>query len=224
MSADSLQPQAPSKAKLSIESPNWSFEPFWPGVRLIATVVGGTVSLTDDEGADVTPNHAEAAAALADAIYAEAAIIDGIWTAQPFLGAASAERWAHGLDEDGDEPVEIDPLELETRRAFVAVDLLELDGTSLLDVPYQERRRLLGSVVREDGHVRVTPAVKVPVNSWFMAWRTNGFQRALAKQVNSRYLPGRINSDWVIIPLRADIPRATTRLVWKGRKTKQITD
>jgi len=224
MSADILQPQAPSKAKLSIESPNWSFEPFWPGVRLIATVVRGSVTLTDAEGAEVTDTHAEAVTALADAIYAETAAIDGIWTAQPFLGAASAERREAMLDEDSDEPVELAPAELETRRAFVAVDLLELDGTSLLDVPYQERRRLLGSVIREDGHVRVTPAVKVPVNSWFMAWRTNGFQRALAKQVNSRYLPGRINSDWVIVPLRAELPRATTRLVWKGRKTKQITD
>ena len=38
--------------------------------------------------------------------------------------------------------------------AFVVVDLLWLDGTSLLDVPLLERRRLLESVVVESDLVR----------------------------------------------------------------------
>lgn len=218
MTAEPLKPQAPSTARVNIESPNWSFEPFWPGQRLIATVADGTVHLTDASGASADDAFAEAAAAIRDALLTDAAIMDGIWTAQPFLGAASTARW-----ESGEAPP-VEPAILETRRAFVAVDLLSLDDISLLEVPYQERRRLLASVIREDGHVRVTPAVKVPTNSWFHAWRANGFERTIAKQVNSRYIPGRINPDWVVIPLRAEFPRGTTRLFWKGRKPKQVVD
>ena len=55
------------------------------------------------------------------------AVVDGVWTALPFL--------AEQPDEE--------------RRAFVAVDLLELGGEPLLDVPLQERRRLLESIVDE---------------------------------------------------------------------------
>ena len=224
MTAEPLKPQAPSTARVSIESPNWAFEPFWPGQRFLATVTDGTVLLTDADGAQVNDSFAEAVAALRDAVLTDA-VIDGIWTAQPFLGAASAERWAAATaGTDGDEPPAVDLATLETRRAFVAVDLLSLDDTSLLDVPYQERRRLLASIIREDGHVRVTPAVKVPVNSWFHAWRTNGFKRAIAKQVNSHYIPGRINPDWVVVPLQAELPRGTTRLLWKPRKPKQVVD
>jgi bifunctional non-homologous end joining protein LigD len=224
MSAETLKPQAPSTARVSIESPNWAFEPFWPGQRFLSTVNDESVGLTDPDGADVADAFPEAVAALRDAVLTDA-VVDGIWTAQPFLGAASAQRWAATMGgTDGDEPPTIDPAFLETRRAFVAVDLLSLDETSLLDVPYQERRRLLASVIREDGHVRVTPAVKVPVNSWFHAWRANGFDRAIAKQVNSHYIPGRINPDWVVVPLQAELPRGATRLLWKPRKPKQVVD
>ena len=73
---------------------------------------------------------------------------------------------------------------------FVAVDLVELDGQSLVDVPYQERRRLLESVVREGEGLRLSPIVKHPVSAWLTGWREAGFTHYLARHQNSRYLAG----------------------------------
>ena len=82
--------------------------------------------------------------------------------------------------------------------SFVATDLLWLDGTSLLDVPLLERRRLLESVLVESDVVRVGAFVRPPIESWVDSWRAMGFAGLTYKAANSRYLPGEPNPDWVI--------------------------
>ena len=81
--------------------------------------------------------------------------------------------------------------------SFVATDLLWLDGTSLLDVPLLERRRLLESVLVESDVVRVGAFVRPPIESWVSSWRSMGFTGLTYKAANSRYLPGEPNPDWV---------------------------
>src|SRR4026209_1685809 len=146
-SPEPVLPQQATPAEVIINSVNWLFEPYWSGDRLIARLHAGRVTLTDEAGEPAGDHCAEAADELLTAIDADAAVIDGIWTAQPFVGDGSGVRqWAETLAEEGvEEPP--DPISMETRRAFVALDLVELDGQSLADVPYQERRRLLTSVV-----------------------------------------------------------------------------
>ena len=84
--------------------------------------------------------YRDLAEVLATSVDADQAILDGIWTAQPFLGHGSAaERWAEAIATEAGglpTPEAPDPEELETRRAFVVVDVLELDGQPLGDLPY----------------------------------------------------------------------------------------
>ncbi len=87
--------------------------------------------------------------------------------------------------------------------AFVAVDLLALDGRALLDVPLLERKRLLESVLVESELVRRTPFVRAPLGTWIATWRSIGFTGLAFKAANSRYVPGGRNNDWV----RAPMPR-----------------
>ena len=176
-----LLPQRATPADVVITSVQWLFEPYWSGDRLVARLQNGKVTLTDAAGEPAGPEHDEAAAELLAAIDADAAVIDGIWTAQPFVGDPS------GAPSN------------EKRRAFVAVDLIELDGQSLGDVPLQERRRLLDSVLGQNVRVRVSPAVRLPLQPWLDAWRGNGFTRYVAKHVNSRYRPGEQVEDWLIV-------------------------
>src|SRR5438093_334193 len=131
---------------------DWLFEPSWPGDRLLARLQDGRIWLTDAAGNAADAEFGEAASVLSEAIDADAAVVDGVWTAQPFIGnGQELSRRAQALVDDGlvDEPP--DPTELETRRAFVAIDLVELDGASLQEIPYAERRRLLESVMQESG-------------------------------------------------------------------------
>jgi hypothetical protein len=86
---------------------------------------------------------------------------------------------------------------------FVAIDLLWLDGESLLDVPLLERRRLLESVLAESDLVRRGVFVRPPIDAWVGSWRALGFAGLSYRGANSRYQPGRPSDDWVT----ASMPR-----------------
>lgn len=193
-------PQLASYSNAVVHSVEWLFEPCWKGDRLMARVEDGQVTLTDGFGKPADEAFAEAAEVLAPVVDADQALIDGIWTNQPFIGEGSAARHlADAIAEEGLQDELPDPIENEPRRAFVALDLVELDGQRLHDVPYLERRRLLASVIEEGVRVRVSPAVGQPIPHWVHAWRSNGFDFYIAKHVNSRYRPGEISEDWLQI-------------------------
>jgi ATP-dependent DNA ligase len=220
-------PQISTRTNAIITSVEWLFEPAWRGERLIARVHDEVVELNDRDGNPVEAAFPDACEVLATSVDADEALLDGIWTAQPFVGVGSAAyNLAETLAEEGLADEYPDPIENETRRAFVAIDLLELDGTLLHDVPYQERHRLLESVVDESVRVRVTPAVRVPVEHWLHAWRVSGFTHYVAKQVNSRYRPGEASDEWLEIPTeRHREPSMIGRLVGqRGPRQSKIGD
>jgi ATP-dependent DNA ligase len=183
-----ILPQRPLDERAEIASIEWLFGPDWPGVRLIACVAAGDVHVTDAAGQPMAAPEAEAA--LGRAITAPGAIVDGVWT-------------SHGIGDD--------------RSAFVGVDLLELDGESLLDVPFQERRRLLESVVEQGSQVRIGPLVKQPLSGWLSGWREAGFDHYLAWHQNARYHPGQQTEDWLRVPVEGTSTPGLLRRVIGGR-------
>ena len=224
---DPVFPQRVTVANAEVLSVDWLFEPHWPGDRLIARVERGRTTLNDELGKRMRPEiETEAAEVIGAAVRADQAVIDGVWTAQPFVGDGSlARNWAETIAQEGLSKELPDPLEAERRRAFVAIDLVELDGQPLHDVPFQERRRLLESVIDEGVQVRLSPVVKHPLGGWLIGWRTNGFTHYVAKHMNSRYLPGERNDDWLKLSLRADTPRGLVgRLVGTRDRIRRIRD
>ena len=197
-----LLPQRVTNANAEVASVDWLFEPCWPGQRLIARIDGEDVRLTDAHGEPAGDELYAAAALLRAAVTAGQAIVDGVWTAHPFLGEEDASRMA-----------------------FVALDLVELDGAWLFDVPFQERRRLLESVIDEDEQVRVSPVVRQPIGNWILGWRASGFSHYVAKHMNSRYEPGTRTDEWLKIPTR-DTPQHgfVGRLVGSRAKVRRIRD
>jgi ATP-dependent DNA ligase len=85
--------------------------------------------------------------------------------------------------------------------AFVAVDLVALDGETLVEIPLLERKRLLESVLVEGSLVRRTPYVRHPAGTFIVTWRSFGFGGLAYKAANSRYLPGATNDDWCMTPM-----------------------
>lgn len=176
-----MLPQQPIDDRVEIDSVEWIFQPDWPGLRLIARCEGGIVHLTDATGAPA--DDPGFATALGRALGTETATLDGVWTARGTV------------DEDGG-----------ALPAFVAIDLVELDGEALLDVPFQERRRLLESILPEGPAVRLGPIVKQPLGGWFAGWREAGFTHYLARHQNARYHPGAEDDSWLRIPIEAPGP------------------
>ena len=224
---DPVFPQRPTPANAEVLSVEWLFEPHWPGVRTMARVERGHVSLTDELGHPSDPALAnDAESVLATGVNADQAVVDGVWSAQPFVGDGSLARtWAETIEQEGLADELPDPLESERRRAFVAVDLVELDDQPLTDIPFQERRRLLESVIDEGVQLRLSPVVKHPLGGWLTGWRANGFTHYIAKHQNSRYVPGERNDDWLKLSLTAQAPRGMIdRLTGSREKVRRIRD
>lgn len=202
MMSEPLLPQLPTSANADVQSVDWLFEPFWPGRRLMVHFDGSRTDVTDEHGDAADDDLREVAPLVRAAVTAVRVVIDGVWTAQPFL------------DDD-----------VEPRMAFVALDMVELDGESLVDVPFQERRRLLASVIHEGVQVRVSPVVKQPIGGWLTGWRANGFSHYVAKHMNSRYAFGVRSDEWLKIPTR-DSPQHgfVGRLVGSREKVRRIRD
>jgi hypothetical protein len=86
---------------------------------------------------------------------------------------------------------------------LVCVDLLAIDGESLLDVPLLERKRLLDSALDENQLVRIGAYVRPPVDAWIGSWRSQGFRAVAYKDANGRYQPGSVAEGWAT----AQIPK-----------------
>ena len=189
-------------------------EPSWSGVRVLARFDGSNARLTDQDGVDCTTEFAEIAHAIAASALAGEFIVDGFLSVEPTqvdsvdpvgpIGApTSGQTMAQMLGgsriaqmveperrPDPDRPI-----------AFVAVDLLEIDGSKLLDIPLLERKRLLDGALKPADLVRITPFVRPPIGSYVATWRGAGFDGLAYKGANSRYLPNARNDDWSITPM-----------------------
>lgn len=191
-------------------------EPMWHGDRVTVTVSGDAIAVTDVDGAEVSDDVDDIVAQLRDAILADGVILDGYLTHQatpltgtlyligtelPTAGQMTSQLLvgrglsARAMTKVEDEPANVDksnPL------AFVAVDLLLVDGQALLDIPLLERKRLLESVLRESDLVRRGAYIRPPVDTWLASWRSLGFRELAYKAANGRYRPGAVNDTWAI--------------------------
>ena len=82
---------------------------------------------------------------------------------------------------------------------FVAVDLLRVDGTVLLDVPLLERKRLLESVIAPGPLLRVSEHVRPPADPWVATWKSMGLAGGILKAAYSRYHPSDDTVEWRLL-------------------------
>jgi len=203
-------------------------EPLWVGRRVLARIgPSEAATLTDEEGDEIV-TFVELRAEIAAANLAATLTVDGYLTSsvrdttgvatpdvsdgiaipgelgrQMILGGGGTGR-EERRDRIDASIARRAAMPDEARAAFVAIDLLELDGEDLLDVPLLERKRLLESALGESMHVRRTTMVRPPAATWFAQWRALGFVQMAFKAANGRYSPGVASRDWAIgrIPKR----------------------
>ena len=190
-------------------------EPSWDGIQVLAHFdleLGEPerpwLQLVDEDGDDLVVAYQDVATELRHAVLAVDAVIDGWLTTQatrsgegalvtPVLkpSAVSLLTGRPGtlvpaqLPKPTEEPV----------TAFVAVDLLRVDGQDLLGVPLLERKRLLEGVVRPSTLVRVSPFTRPPLSQWLATWKASGFSGAILKAANGSYEPGTVARDWAYV-------------------------
>ncbi|MCU1439839.1 MAG: ATP-dependent ligase [Rhodoglobus sp.] len=175
------------------DTTEWAFEMKWDGIRAIARVADGDVRLASRNGVDVTSTYPELQQ-LADAVDGDA-IIDGEIVAltksgRPDFGLLQRRM---GVTRKGD----VDRLMPSTPVHFMAFDMLELHGESLVKEEYDERRRVLEESVRSVGAIQVPPAFDGDIGAAMLTSRTLGLEGVLAKRRESTYSPGRRVRSWL---------------------------
>jgi hypothetical protein len=191
-------------------------EPLWSGTRVIVHYreteanQWGDIVVRDEFGDDALDDAPMALDFLRRSVAAADAVIDGVITTQATSGGEGLAIVLSGrtkpiqrmfIGGPGSD-VTFEPPK-DTRHqgepAFVAVDLLSVDGQQLFDVPLLERKRILEGIVAESELVRLSPVVRPPLRQWFASWRAAGFKGLIIKSSNSRYEPGSMTSAWATV-------------------------
>ena len=160
------------------------FEPWWGGERALAMIgpaalAGmGAVRVIGTDGRDLTERLPELAG-LAVRVAARSAILDGELVVVDPSGRADQPELARRL---AGEPGR--------SAAFLAFDLLHLDGRSLLSQPLFRRRETLRRVLRPGDEVVAVPAIATEGIALYQAAVAQGIAGVMARQRSSPYLPG----------------------------------
>lgn len=188
-----LRPMLARPLAESFDSSDHLFEPAWGGRRVLVFIAptgsigSGQVSLHGEDGARIEFVPPELAG-LGVRVAAQSAVLDGELVVVDSGGRADPAELARRLDGEPGRPV-----------AFLAFDLLHLDGRSLLNLPLEKRRDQLRRVLRPGDEVVAVPAIKGEGRALFDAVREQGLAGVLARHRLSPYLPGVRSRLWRFI-------------------------
>src|SRR5918997_31140 len=190
---EQLEPMLARTGPLPEDDGRWAFEIKWDGVRAIAFVQAGRLVLRARSGRDITPRYPELRP-LAAALAGREVVLDGEVVA--FDGARPSFQKLQGrMHLTSDHAVR--RLAREDPVHYIAFDLLYLDGRSLLDRRYDERRAALAELGLQ-GPTWQAPAHHVGDGAALLeATRAQGLEGVIDKRLDSTYLPGKRTTGWV---------------------------
>jgi bifunctional non-homologous end joining protein LigD len=174
------------------EGDDWAFEVKWDGFRTIVHVDTGRVRLQSTAGHDVSPRWPEFDD-LPAAVNASSAILDAELVVFDDDGRPSfelAQRSGVGSD----------------RQAVLQLfDVLQVEGTDTIELPYVDRRRLLDQIVEPADNWTVPSFRRGDGAALLAATAERGLEGIIAKRVDSRYRPGTRSKDWRKIKNRTSV-------------------
>jgi bifunctional non-homologous end joining protein LigD len=192
---DRIVPMMARLGSLPRDDAKWGFEIKWDGVRAICHSEPGRLKLHSRNLLDITPRYPEVGR-LNRALSHHRAVLDGEIVAldgegRPNFGAL--QRRMHVSSESV-----VRRLAKETPVTYVIFDLLWLDGHSLMELAYKDRRELLGDLGLGDGeHWRVPDYLAGHGAQLLQATAQQGLEGVIAKRLDSTYEPGRRSGSWI---------------------------
>jgi bifunctional non-homologous end joining protein LigD len=173
---------------------NWAYEIKWDGVRAIGYAEGGRLRLESRNGNNITPRYPELRA-LGRALGTREAILDGEVVALDERGRPSFQRLQRRMHLTSEGMVR--RLSASEPVVYMIFDLLWLDGHSLMELPYEERRATLAEL-ELGGPTWQVPAYHTGDGPGLLeASKAQGLEGLVAKRLDCPYLPGRRSQGWV---------------------------
>ena len=168
-----------------------SYEPKWDGFRAIVYFDGSTVEIGSRGSKMLTRYFPELIDAFAAQLQ-QRCVLDGEIVVRS--GTAGSERLDWESLSQRIHPAEsrVNKLAVETPAAFVAFDLLALDDTSLLDLPFGHRRELLEALLANATpplHMTQTTTDVAVARRWLVEFEGAGLDGVIAKPLAGSYAP-----------------------------------
>ncbi len=189
-----VKPMLAALSKLPPDDESWAYELKWDGIRAIAYCDAGHMRLESRNLREITSHYPELRR-LAEELGAREAVLDGEIVAFDEDGQPSFERLQGRMNlaseaavrrRMGDTPV-----------TYLAFDLLYLDGRSLVDLPYTERRERLEELHLDGAHWQTPTYHRGEGKALLDLTEQRGLEGLVAKRLDSRYVAGRRTRAWL---------------------------
>jgi bifunctional non-homologous end joining protein LigD len=189
-----IEPMLARTGSLPPDDGRWAYEVKWDGIRAIGYADGGRLKLVSRNGNDITPRYPELRE-LGRALGSHEAVLDGEVVAFGPDGKPSFQVLQSRMHVVSDAAQR--RLAAAHPVAYVIFDLLFLDGHSLMELDYLQRREALESLALSGPNWQ-TPAHRVGDGAALLeATRAQGLEGVIAKRVDCPYVPGRRSQGWV---------------------------
>ena len=178
---------------------DWALEWKWDGIRVLARADDGGIRLLSRRGNDVTATYPELAG-LPKVLRGDA-LVDGEIVALDEEGRPSFERMQQRMNLT--RPREIERLLSSVPVRLLLFDVLEIAGSSAMELPYRRRRELLERLVRPRRGIpiEVPAAASGSPEEAYAESRRLGLEGLVAKRPDSTYRPGVRTDSWLKIKL-----------------------
>ncbi|MGY1605784.1 MULTISPECIES: non-homologous end-joining DNA ligase [unclassified Geodermatophilus] len=171
----------------------WGYEFKWDGVRAVAAVRGGRVELWARSGTLVTNRYPELSS-LPVALRRADLVVDGEVVALDRLGRPDFGLLQARMHRTGG--AEVARMATAAPVSYLVFDVLSVEGRSLLDLPYEQRRERLDGLGAEGQRWVGTPWFRGGGADVHAASRANGLEGVVAKRLDSPYRPGVRAPEW----------------------------
>jgi bifunctional non-homologous end joining protein LigD len=190
-----LSPMLATAGTLPADPDGWAFEFKWDGIRALLWVDGGRPRALSRGGKDLTVAFPELHE-LAASVGSDQVVLDGELVVLDGDGRASFSRLQHRIHvssaRDAKQAASRDPA------SMVVFDLLHLNGRSLLDAAYDDRRAQLDQLGLAGASWGVTPSFTSERGRDVLSSAVRlGFEGVVAKRRSSAYRPGSRSHDWI---------------------------
>jgi len=191
---DKIVPMMARLGPLPKDDARWAYEIKWDGVRAIAHSEPGRLRFHSRNLNEITARYPELAR-LNRALSHHRAILDGEIVALDAEGRPSFGALQRRMHLAADSAVR--RLSREAPVTYMIFDLLWLDGHSLMDLPYSERRGRLAELDLNGERWRTPDYVPGRGADVLAATAEQGLEGVVAKRLDSSYEPGRRSPSWV---------------------------
>jgi bifunctional non-homologous end joining protein LigD len=186
-----MAPMLATLAERAFSDPNWLFEIKWDGVRALAWIENGELTLRARSGSDITSQYPDLGG-LKEAFSGRQAIIDGEIAALDERGHSDFEKLQERMHVRNPSQTLISQYPV----VYFAFDLLHCDGYDLRGAPLLERKQLLQRLLHGAERIRYSDHLLEKGKELFELAKQNELEGIVAKRIDSRYASER-SANWL---------------------------